>query len=89
MTTIVNSPDVLAAIRQRKRTIKRKLKTSRSQMTGNVSYLTGGSMPASAGRMQKMARLLINGIVIYRGFRFCMGVAYGIHSLFTLGKRRK
>jgi hypothetical protein len=89
MSTIANSPDVLAAIQQRKRIIKRKLKTSRSQMTGDFSFLTGRSVPATTSRMQKMARLLINGIAIYRGFRLCMDVASGIHSLFTPRKRRK
>ena len=68
-SNIVNSPDVLDALQQRKRRIKRKLENSRTQMTDNVSYLTGGKMPATTDRVQKIARLLINGLVIYRGFR--------------------
>ena len=38
MTDIVNSPDVLAALRQRKRKIKRQILNSRTQMTDNVIY---------------------------------------------------
>ncbi len=87
--SIVNSPDVLAALQQRKRRIKRKLENSRTQMTDNVSYLTGGRMPKTADSMQKIGRLLINGLVIYRGFRLCSNVFTSIHSLFTPSKRRR
>ena len=86
-SSIVNSPDVLAALQQRKRRIKRKLQASRTQMTDNVSYLTGGKMPKTTDRVQKIARLLINGLVIYRGFRLCSGVASGIYSFFTPRKK--
>lgn len=89
MTDIVNSPDVLAALRQRKRKIKRQILNSRTQMTGNVSYLTGGPMPKTTDRVQRIARLLINGLVIYRGFRLCSGVVSSIHSFFTPSKRRR
>ena len=89
MSSIVNSPDVLAAIQQRKRSIKKKLQASRTQMTGNVSYLTGGPMPKTTDRVQRITRLLVNGLVIYRGFRLCSGVVSGIHSFFTPSKRRR
>lgn len=89
MNSIMNSPDVLAALQQRKRRIKKKLQASRTQMTDNVSYLTGGKMPQTTDRVQKIARLLINGLVIYRGFRLCSGVVSGIHSFFTPSKRRR
>jgi hypothetical protein len=88
-SSIVNSPDVLAALQQRKRRIKRKLENSRTQMTDNVSYLTSGKMPLTTDRVQKIARLLINGLVIYRGFRLCSGVVSGIHSFFTPSKKRR
>ena len=89
MSSIVNSPDALAAIQQRKRSIKKKLQASRTQMTDNVSYLTGGNMPKTTDRVQKITRLLINGLVLYRGFRLCSGVVSGIQSFFTSSKRRK
>ena len=89
MNSIVNSPDVLAAMQQRKRKIKKKLQTSRTQMTDNVSYLTGGKMPKTTDRAQKIARLLVNGLVLYRGFKLCSGVVSGIHSFFAPSKRRK
>jgi hypothetical protein len=89
MSNIANSPDVLAAIQQRKRSIKKKLQASRTQMTDNVSYLTGGNIPKTTDRVQKITRLLINGLVIYRGYRLCSGVVSGIHSFFTPSKRRR
>lgn len=89
MSNIANSPDVLLAIQQRKRSIKKKLQASRTQMTDNVSYLTGGSMPKMTDRVQRISRLLINGLVLYRGFRLCSGVVSGIHSFFTPSKRRR
>lgn len=89
MSNIANSPDVLLAIQQRKRSIKKKLQASRTQMTDNVSYLTGGSMPKTTDRVQRISRLLINGLVLYRGFRLCSGVVSGIHSFFTPSKRRR
>ena len=89
MNSIVNSPDVLAALQQRKRTIKKKLQASRTQMTDNVSYLTGGKTPKTTDRVQKIARLVLNGLVLYRGFRLCSGVVSGIHSFFTPSKRRR
>ena len=89
MNSIVNSPDALAALRQRKRKVQRKLQASRTQMTDNVSYLTGGKMPQTTDRVQKIARYLINGLVLYRGFRLCSGVASGIYSFFTPRKKRR
>ncbi|MBQ6192372.1 MAG: hypothetical protein IJK51_08760 [Bacteroidaceae bacterium] len=89
MSNIANSPDVLAAIQQRKRSIKKKLQASRTQMTDNVSYLTGGNIPKTTDRVQKITRLLINGLVLYRGYRLCSGVVSGIHSFFTPSKRRR
>ena len=89
MSNIANSPDVLLAIQQRKRSIKKKLQASRTQMTENVSCLTGGSIPKTTDRVQRITRLLVNGLVIYRGFRLCSGVVSGIHSFFTPSKRRR
>ena len=89
MNSIVNSPDALAALRQRKRKVQRKLQASRTQRTDNVSYLTGGKMPQTTDRVQKIARYLINGLVLYRGFRLCSGVASGIYSFFTPRKKRR
>ncbi len=89
MSSIINSPDVLAALQQRKRKIRRQIQNSRTQMTDNVSYLTGGKMSKTTDRAQRIARLLINSIVIYRGYRLCSGVASGIYSFFTPRKRRR
>ena len=89
MNSIVNSPDALAALRQRKRKVQRKLQASRTQMTDNVSYLTGGNMPKTADRVQKLTRRLINGLVLSRGSRPRSGAFSRIHSFFTPSKRRR
>ena len=89
MNSIVNSPDVLAALQQRKQTIRKKMQASRTQMTDNVSYLTGRKVPQTTDRMQRIARLFINGFALYRGFRLCSDFFSGIHSFFTPRKRRR
>ena len=89
MSSIVNSPDVLAAIQQRKRSIKKKLQASKTQMTDNVSCLTGGSMPKTASRLQSISRIVINGLVLYRGYRLCSNVLTSIYSIFSPRKRRR
>ncbi|MBO4550901.1 MAG: hypothetical protein J5733_09235 [Bacteroidaceae bacterium] len=89
MSSIVNSPDVLAALQQRKRSVKKKLEASRTQMTDNVSCLTGGSVPKTVDRLQGISRLIINGLVLYRGFRLCSNVVTSIHSIFSPRKRRR
>ena len=86
---IVNSPEVLAALRQRKRTIEKKLQDSRSQMTENASYLTGGKAPKTVSNLQGISRIISGGLVLYQCFRICSGVVSGIHSIFTPRKRRR
>lgn len=89
MSSIVDSPDVLAALQQRKLAIRRKLDASRQQMTEKASYLTGSSAQKKADRLQGIGRIIINGIVVYRGIRFCSEIFTGIHSLFSSRKRRR
>ncbi len=89
MSSIANSPDALAAIRQRKRSVEKKLKASRTQMTDNVSYLTGGPLPKTAGRMQSIGRIISTALVAYQGFRFVSGFVSGFNSLFKPTKRRR
>ena len=88
MNSILDSNNVLAAIQQRKRTIRKRLEGSRTQIMDTAQGLTG-SVPRASGRAQNISRLIINGLVLYRGFRLCSGVVTGIHSLFTSRKRRR
>ena len=87
--SILNSPDALEALRQRKRTIKKKLKASHEQMEETANYLTGGSYTKAATKAQGIARFIVNGLVIYRGFRLCSGIATSLHSLFSPRSRRR
>ena len=89
MSSILDSPDALAALQERKREVRKKLQDSRQQMTVTASSLTGGSLPQAVGKLHGISRLVFNGLVIYRGFRLCSGVVSGIHSFFTPSKRRR
>ena len=89
MSFIVNSPDVLLALQQRKRYIKMKMEASRTQMKETANCLTGRSAAKTSNRAQAITRLIINGIVFYKGYRFCSNVFTGINSLFSFRKRRR
>ena len=89
MNSILSSPDALAAIRQRKQAIKKKLDSSKHQMTGVVSSLTGSPMPKTTSRAQAISRLIINGLVLYRGYRLCSDIFAGIHSFISPKRRRR
>ena len=71
MNGIANSPNVLAAIRERKLAVKEQLQTSRTTMLENVRSMTGTASPQASNRMQSVGRLITKGILIYQGFRFC------------------
>ena len=49
----------------------------------------GGSMAMTTDRTQSISRLIINGLLLYRGFRLRSGGVLGIHSFLTPGKRRR
>ena len=89
MNSIVNSPDVLAAIRQRKLAIRQRMKASRQQMTERASRLTGGPVPQAANRFQNISRLVTSAFVIYRGFRLCSSILTSLRSIFSPRKRRR
>lgn len=89
MSSILDSPDALAALQERKREVRKKLQDSRQQMTATASSLTGGSLPQAVGKLQGISRLVFNGLVIYRGFRLCSGFVTGLRSLFAPRKHRR
>jgi len=89
MSGILDSPDVLVALRQRKRVIKRRLDASRLQMTERASFLTGGSVQKKADRLHGIGRIVVNAFAVYRGIRLCTDIISGIRSVFTPRKRRR
>lgn len=89
MNGIANSPNVLAAIRERKLAVKEQLQTSRTTMLENVRNMTGTASPQASNRMQSVGRLITKGILIYQGFRFCSNIFSSINSIFSLRKRRR
>ncbi len=88
-SSILNSPDVLSALRQRKLVIRKKLKASQQQMTATANYLTGGPIPKASSRVHGISRLIINGLAIYKGYRLCSNIATSLHSLFSPRSRRR
>lgn len=89
MSSIVNSPDILAAMRERKHFVKRRLEASRVQMQEAANNLAGGNVSKTTSRALTVSRLVMNGIAIYKGFRFCTGVASSIRSFYALIRRRR
>lgn len=89
MNGIANSPNVLAAIRERKQAVKGQLQTSRTTMLENVRSMTGTASPQASSRLQSVSRLITKGILIYQGFRFCSNIFSSINSIFSLRKRRR
>lgn len=89
MNGIANSPNVLAAIRERKLAVKEQLQMSRKTMLENVRSMTGTASPQASNRMQSVGRLITKGILIYQGFRFCSNIFSSINSIFSLRKRRR
>jgi hypothetical protein len=87
--SILNSPDVLAALQQRKHALSKKLKASRTKMMEGVSSFTGGPIPKTTSRLQGLSRLAVNAFFVYRGFRFCTDILYSIRSIFSPRKRRR
>ena len=85
MSSILNSPDILADLRQRKSATGRKLKASRQHMMEGASQLWS-PLPKNASRAQNVSRLVSNGILIYNGIRIFARIYSAARSLF--GRRR-
>lgn len=89
MSSIVNSPDILAAMRQRKQFVRRRMEASREQMQETANSLAGGNVSKTTNRALTVGRLVMNGIAIYKGIRFCTGVASSIRTFLSLFRRRR
>ena len=87
MSRIADSPDILAAIRQRKEATKLKLDASRTQIMATANQFWSPP-PQAAGRTQSVSRLISNGVFIYNTIRVIARIYSGVHSLFGRDRRR-
>lgn len=88
MNSILNSPDILAAIQQRKKATGLKLKASRQNIVETTNLLTG-PLPKATSKAQNISRFVSNGITIYKGVRICASVLGGLLFFFGRRKRRR
>lgn len=88
MSSILDSPDVLAALRQRKRATGRKLEASRHHIMETTSLLTS-PLPKATSGVQRVSRIVSSGFVIYKGFRIFSNVVSTFRSAFGHRKRRR
>lgn len=88
MSNIANSPDALAAIRQRKLAVKQKMESSRQQMSDTASGLMGSPAAKSTDRVHGITRLVRNGVTIYNGYRI-LATVFGALGFFFGRRRRK
>ena len=88
MSSILNSPDILAALQQRKRATGRKLKAS-GQRIKDTANLFWSPMPKTASRAQHISRFVSNGVLIYNGIRIFASVYSTMRTLFGHRKRRR
>lgn len=88
MSSILDSPDILLALRQRKKATGRKLKASRQHIMETASQFYA-PLPKATSRAQSVSRFVSNGITIYKGFRIFTTVISTFRSLFSSRKRRR
>lgn len=88
MSSILNSPDILAALQHRKMATGQKLKASRTRIMDTANRLW--SPPAKAtSRAEGISRLVSNGVLIYNGIRIFANVVSAARSLFGHRRRRR
>lgn len=88
MSSILNSPDILVALQQRKEATRQKLETSRTRIKEQANQFWS-PLPKATSRTQHISRLVSNGIVIYNGFRIGLRVLSAVRTLFGFRKRRR
>lgn len=86
MSNILNSPDILATLRQRKMVTGRKLKASRTRIQKEAGQLWS-PVPKATSRAQNISRLVSNGYALYNGFRIFFSVFSAARTLFGSNKR--
>lgn len=88
MSSILNSPDILAALQQRKRATARKLQASRKHIieTANQFWTP---VPKATNRVEHIGRFVSTGFFLYNGYRIFSNVFSTVRSLFGHRKRRR
>ena len=88
MSSILNSPDILAALRQRKKVTGRKLKASRTRIVEGARQLWT-PLPKATSKAEGISRLIANGLVIYNGLRIFTKVYSAVRTIFGHRKLRR
>ena len=88
MNNILNSPDILAALQQRKVATEKKLKVSRQRIMNDANQLWA-PLPKSTSRAQRISHLVSNGLFIYNGIRVFAQIYSATRSLFGPRSRRR
>ena len=88
MSSILNSPDILAALQQRKKATEQELQASRSRIVKQAGQFWS-PMPKATSRAQSISRLVSNGVVIYNGLRIFASILSAVRTLFGFRKRRR
>ncbi|MCH5168363.1 MAG: hypothetical protein J1F27_01890 [Prevotellaceae bacterium] len=86
MSSILQSPDILAALRQKKKNTARRLKESRLRVQEAAGDFT--SSRKSASGTHGVTRLISNGIAAYEGIRLFMSVYSAVRVFFGFRRRR-
>ena len=83
---IINSPDILASLRQEKDAIRKKLRKSSNRMSGTTHQIFA-PVPRAKTKAQGVSQFISNGIAIWEGVRIGMGLISAVRNFFG-GKRR-
>lgn len=88
MSNILDSPDILVALQQRKRATEQKLEASRQRIMDSATQFYS-PLPKATSRAQHISRFVSNGFAIYKGIRVFTSVVSAFSSLFGHRKRRR
>ena len=87
MSSIMQSPDILAALQQRKKVTARRLQASQQRVLDASATFT--SPRKTADGKPSISRLVSNGIAAYEGIRIFLNVFSDVRTLFGRRRRRR
>lgn len=87
MSSIQQSPDILAALQQRKKATARRIEASRQSVADASGQLP--FMGRKAGGSHGVSSLVSNGIAFYEGARLFLSVVSVLRTLFGRRRRRR
>lgn len=87
MSSIMQSPDILAALQQRKKVTARRLQASQQRVLDASATFT--SSRKTADGKPSISRLVSNGIAAYEGIRIFLNVFSAVRTLFGHRRRRR